>query len=158
MKRHLVYSINETSTKKRCCLSHPRVLYNYGSTVLLSWTRENCRSNQLTVRGHCYDALVGVAGCDKSTRINDGNGSAKCPCFYIVVHLPGRFNGKDVTVVDVFEGRKYSSRCIKKIRINSIQWWAIYQIRWRVFEAIGLALPIQRNSCTLRAETMHYKV
>jgi Dihydroxyacid dehydratase/phosphogluconate dehydratase len=36
-------------------------------------------STELTVRGHCYDALVGVAGCDKSLpRINDGNGSAKC--------------------------------------------------------------------------------
>ena len=23
-------------------------------------------STELTVRGHCYDALVGVAGCDKS--------------------------------------------------------------------------------------------
>jgi len=23
-------------------------------------------SAELTVRGHCYDALVGIAGCDKS--------------------------------------------------------------------------------------------
>ena len=28
-------------------------------------------STELTVRGHCYDALVGVAGF---TRLNDGNG------------------------------------------------------------------------------------
>ena len=70
-------------------------------------------STELTVRGHCYDALVGVAGCDKSlpglmmamVRLN-------VPSVFIYGGsiLPGRFNGKDVTVVDVFEGvGKYSS-------------------------------------------------
>ena len=64
-------------------------------------------STELTVRGHCYDALVGVAGCDKSlpglmmamVRLN-------VPSVFIYGGsiLPGRFNGKDVTVVDVFEG------------------------------------------------------
>ena len=62
-------------------------------------------STELTVRGHCYDALVGVAGCDKSlpglmmamVRLN-------VPSVFIYGGsiLPGRFNGKDVTVVDVF--------------------------------------------------------
>ena len=61
----------------------------------------------LTVRGHCYDALVGVAGCDKSlpglmmamVRLN-------VPSVFIYGGsiLPGKFNGKDVTVLDVFEG------------------------------------------------------
>lgn len=61
---------------------------------------------ELTMRGHCYDALVGLAGCDKSlpgmmmamVRLN-------VPSVFIYGGsiLPGRHNGKDVTVQDVFE-------------------------------------------------------
>ena len=61
---------------------------------------------ELTMRGHCYDALVGLAGCDKSlpgmmmamVRLN-------VPSVFIYGGsiLPGRFEGKDVTVQDVFE-------------------------------------------------------
>ncbi|SFJ77692.1 dihydroxy-acid dehydratase [Jannaschia pohangensis] len=61
---------------------------------------------ELTMRGHCYDALVGLAGCDKSlpgmmmamVRLNT-------PSVFIYGGsiLPGRLNGKDVTVQDVFE-------------------------------------------------------
>ena len=61
---------------------------------------------ELTMRGHCYDALVGLAGCDKSlpgmmmamVRLN-------VPSVFIYGGsiLPGRINGKDVTVQDVFE-------------------------------------------------------
>ena len=94
-------------------------------------------STELTVRGHCYDALVGVAGCDKSlpglmmamVRLN-------VPSVFIYGGsiLPGRFNGKDVTVVDVFEGvGKYSAgqMCFKKIRISCMSnswslWGTIY--------------------------------
>src|SRR5690606_6489430 len=64
-------------------------------------------STELTVRGHCYDALVGLAGCDKSlpglmmamVRLN-------IPSIFMYGGsiLPGRFRGRDVTVVDVFEG------------------------------------------------------
>ncbi len=63
-------------------------------------------SVELTVRGHGYDALVGLAGCDKSLpglmmamiRLNVPSvflygGSIK----------PGHFHGRDVTVLDVFE-------------------------------------------------------
>jgi dihydroxy-acid dehydratase len=63
-------------------------------------------SVELTMRGHCYDALVGFAGCDKSLpgmmmamlRLN-------VPSVFIYGGsiLPGRFRGKDVTVQDVFE-------------------------------------------------------
>jgi dihydroxy-acid dehydratase len=63
-------------------------------------------SVELTMRGHSYDALVGVAGCDKSlpgmmmamVRLN-------VPSVFIYGGsiLPGTFKGKDVTVVDVFE-------------------------------------------------------
>ena len=63
-------------------------------------------SVELTMRGHCYDALVGLAGCDKSlpgmmmamVRLN-------VPSVFIYGGsiLPGNFRGKPVTVQDVFE-------------------------------------------------------
>jgi dihydroxy-acid dehydratase len=63
-------------------------------------------SVELTMRGHCYDALVGVAGCDKSL---PGMMMAMCrlnvPSVFIYGGsiLPGTFKGRDVTVVDIFE-------------------------------------------------------
>ncbi|MBM3590533.1 MAG: dihydroxy-acid dehydratase, partial [Alphaproteobacteria bacterium] len=63
-------------------------------------------SIELTVRGHCYDALVGLAGCDKSL---PGMMMAMCrlniPSVFMYGGsiLPGKFKGKDVTIVDVFE-------------------------------------------------------
>jgi len=64
-------------------------------------------SVELTMRGHCYDALVGLAGCDKSLpglmmamlRLN-----VPSVFMYGGSILPGRFKGKDVTIGDVFEG------------------------------------------------------
>ena len=64
-------------------------------------------SVELTMRGHGYDAIVGVAGCDKSLpgmmmamlRLN-----VPSVFLYGGSILPGRWQGRDVTVVDVFEG------------------------------------------------------
>ena len=64
-------------------------------------------SIELTMRGHSYDAMVGIAGCDKSLpgvmmamlRLN-----VPAVFMYGGSILPGRFKGRDVTVVDVFEG------------------------------------------------------
>ena len=73
-------------------------------------------SVELSVRGHCYDALVGFAGCDKSLpgmmmamlRLN-------VPSIFVYGGsiLPGRFHDRDVTVVDVFEvvGRYAAGTC-----------------------------------------------
>lgn len=63
-------------------------------------------SVELTMRGHCYDGLVGLAGCDKSlpglmmamVRLN-----VPSVFMYGGSILPGQFKGKDVTVQDVFE-------------------------------------------------------
>jgi dihydroxy-acid dehydratase len=63
-------------------------------------------STELTMRGHAYDALVGLAGCDKSlpglmmamVRLN-----VPSVFMYGGSILPGRFHGRDVTVQDVFE-------------------------------------------------------
>ncbi|MXU64752.1 dihydroxy-acid dehydratase [Oceanomicrobium pacificus] len=61
---------------------------------------------ELTMRGHAYDAIVGLAGCDKSlpgmmmamVRLNT-------PSVFVYGGsiLPGRYEGRDVTVQDVFE-------------------------------------------------------
>ena len=113
-------------------------------------------STELTVRGHCYDALVGVAGCDKSlpglmmamVRLN-------VPSVFIYGGsiLPGRLNGKDITVVDVFEGvGKYSSGKISEHALRKIELKACptagacggqftANTMACVSEAIGLALP-----------------
>ena len=73
-------------------------------------------SVELSVRGHCYDALVTFAGCDKSLpgmmmamlRLN-------VPSIFVYGGsiLPGNFHGKDVTVVDVFEavGQHAAGNC-----------------------------------------------
>ncbi|MEM6481274.1 MAG: dihydroxy-acid dehydratase [Pseudomonadota bacterium] len=111
---------------------------------------------ELTMRGHCYDALVGLAGCDKSlpgmmmamVRLN-------VPSVFIYGGsiLPGRFKGKDVTVQDVFEavGRHQAGansdeelRALEKVACPSAgacggQFTA--NTMACVSEAIGLALP-----------------
>ena len=73
-------------------------------------------SVELSVRGHCYDALVGFAGCDKSLpgmmmsmlRLN-------VPSIFVYGGsiLPGRHRDRDVTVVDVFEavGQHAAGNC-----------------------------------------------
>jgi dihydroxy-acid dehydratase len=63
-------------------------------------------SVELMMRGHCYDALIGVAGCDKSlpgmlmvmARLN-------VPSIFLYggTILPGHIHGKDVTIQDAFE-------------------------------------------------------
>ncbi|MEM9240703.1 MAG: dihydroxy-acid dehydratase, partial [Pseudomonadota bacterium] len=111
---------------------------------------------ELTMRGHCYDALVGLAGCDKSlpgmmmamVRLN-------VPSVFIYGGsiLPGRFEGKDVTVQDVFEavGRHQAGansdeelKALEKVACPSAgacggQFTA--NTMACVSEAIGLALP-----------------
>jgi dihydroxy-acid dehydratase len=63
-------------------------------------------SVELTIRGHAYDALVGLAGCDKSL---PGMMMAMCrlnvPAIFIYGGsiLPGTFKGRPVTIQDVFE-------------------------------------------------------
>jgi dihydroxy-acid dehydratase len=63
-------------------------------------------SVELTIRGHSYDALIGLAGCDKSL---PGMMMAMCrlnvPSIFIYGGsiLPGSFRGRPVTIQDVFE-------------------------------------------------------
>ena len=113
-------------------------------------------SAELTVRGHCYDALVGIAGCDKSLpglmmsmlRLN-------VPSVFIYGGsiLPGKYKGKDVTVVDVFEAvGKHSSGKMSLEELRELELVACpsagacggqftANTMACVSEAIGLALP-----------------
>src|ERR1700733_2253621 len=63
-------------------------------------------SIELTMRGHCYDAMVGLAGCDKSLpgmMMSMLRLDVPSVFMYGGSILPGKFHGKDVTVQDVFE-------------------------------------------------------
>ena len=113
-------------------------------------------STELTVRGHCYDALVGLAGCDKSL---PGLMMAMCrlnvPSVFMYGGsiLPGKYKGKDVTVVDVFEAvGKYSSGNVTEEELKELECVACpsagacggqftANTMACVSEAIGLALP-----------------
>jgi dihydroxy-acid dehydratase len=113
-------------------------------------------SVELTMRGHCYDALVGFAGCDKAlpglmmamVRLN-----VPSVFMYGGSILPGRFRGKDVTVVDVFEavGRHsvgqmsdedlHELECVACPSAGSCGGQFTANTMACVSEAIGLALP-----------------
>src|SRR5271154_2103934 len=113
-------------------------------------------SVELTVRGHCYDALVGLAGCDKSLpglmmamlRLN-----VPSVFMYGGSILPGKFKGKDVTVQDVFEavGRPsagtmsdadlHELECVACPSAGSCGGQFTANTMACVSEAIGLALP-----------------
>ncbi len=113
-------------------------------------------SIELTMRGHCYDAMVGIAGCDKSLpgimmsmiRLN-----VPSVFMYGGSILPGKFRGKDVTVVDVFEGvgrhsagkmsaeELFELECVACPSAGSCGGQFTANTMACVSEAIGLALP-----------------
>ena len=113
-------------------------------------------SIELTMRGHCYDALVGVAGCDKSL---PGMMMAMCrlnvPSIFIYGGsiLPGRFRGRPVTVQDLFEAvGQYSVGKMSVEDLHELEQVACpsagscgaqftANTMATVSEAIGLALP-----------------
>ncbi|WP_040325529.1 dihydroxy-acid dehydratase [Aurantimonas manganoxydans] len=113
-------------------------------------------SVELTMRGHAYDALVGLAGCDKSlpgmmmamVRLN-------VPSVFIYGGsiLPGNFRGQQVTVQDIFEAvGKHSVGEMNDADLDEIEQVACpsagscgaqftANTMATVAEAIGLALP-----------------
>jgi dihydroxy-acid dehydratase len=113
-------------------------------------------SVELTIRGHSYDALVGLAGCDKSL---PGMMMAMCrlnvPSIFIYGGsiLPGSFRGQPVTVQDVFDAvGKHSVGAISDADLEELEQVACpsagacgaqftANTMATVSEAIGLALP-----------------
>jgi len=63
-------------------------------------------SIELTVRGHMFDAVVGVSGCDKTTP-GMLMALSRLDLPSLVLYggsiMPGQFHGKDVTIQEVFE-------------------------------------------------------
>jgi dihydroxy-acid dehydratase len=113
-------------------------------------------SVELTVRGHGYDALVGLAGCDKSL---PGMMMAMCrlnvPAIFIYGGsiLPGTFKGRPVTIQDVFEAvGQHSVGSLSDDDLDTLEQVACpsagacgaqftANTMATVSEAIGLALP-----------------
>ncbi|MGH7099205.1 MAG: dihydroxy-acid dehydratase [Stellaceae bacterium] len=113
-------------------------------------------SVELTMRGHCYDALVGLAGCDKSLpgmmmvmlRLN-----VPAVFMYGGSILPGRFKGRDVTIGDVFEAvgahnvgalsdeELHELECAACPSAGSCGGMFTANTMASVSEALGLALP-----------------
>ena len=113
-------------------------------------------SVELTMRGHCYDALVGFAGCDKSlpgmmmamVRLN-----VPSVFMYGGSIMPGRFQGHDVTIGDVYEWvGKHSVQAATDEELHELECVACpssgscggmftANTMAAVSEAIGLALP-----------------
>src|SRR6201988_1417806 len=134
-------------------------------------------SVELTIRGHSYDALVGLAGCDKSL---PGMMMAMCrlnvPSVFIYGGsiLPGTFKGQPVTVQDVFEAvGKHSVGQMSREDLDLLEHSACpsagacgaqftANTMATVSEAIGLALPYSAGApapyemrdqfCTLAGE------
>ena len=114
-------------------------------------------SVELTMRGHGYDALVGIAGCDKSLpgmmmamlRLN-----VPSVFLYGGSILPGSWQGRDVTVLDVFEAvGQHSAGKMSLDDLCSLEQHACpsdgacggqftANTMACVSEAIGLALPL----------------
>jgi dihydroxy-acid dehydratase len=111
---------------------------------------------ELTMRGHCYDAMVGLAGCDKSLpgmmmamlRLN-----VPSVFMYGGSILPGTYKGRDVTVVDVFEAvgmhaagnmsdeDLHALECVACPSAGACGGQFTANTMATVSEAIGLALP-----------------
>ena len=113
-------------------------------------------SVELTMRGHCYDALVGLAGCDKSlpglmmamVRLN-----VPSVFMYGGSILPGKYKGQDITVQELFEAvGKHAVGAITDEELEAMEKVACpsagscggqftANTMACVSEAIGLALP-----------------
>jgi dihydroxy-acid dehydratase len=113
-------------------------------------------SVELTMRGHCYDALVGLAGCDKSLpgmmmamlRLN-----VPAVFMYGGSILPGSYRGRDITVVDMFEAvgkhtaghmtdeELHEMECVACPSAGACGGQFTANTMAMVSEAIGLALP-----------------
>jgi dihydroxy-acid dehydratase len=113
-------------------------------------------SIELTMRGHCYDAMVGIAGCDKSLPgVMMAMARLNVPSVFLYGGsiLPGRFHGKDVTVVDVFEGvgqvaagnwteeELHELECVACPSAGSCGGQFTANTMATVSEALGIALP-----------------
>ncbi|MDC0194333.1 dihydroxy-acid dehydratase [Candidatus Nitrosopelagicus sp.] len=113
-------------------------------------------SIELMVRAHQYDAIVGIAGCDKSlpgTMMAMARLNIPSVFVYGGTIMPGMLNGEELTVVDVYEAvgaydaGKISLEELKNIEnvacpnAGSCGGMFTANTMASISEAIGLALP-----------------
>ncbi len=113
-------------------------------------------SIELMVRAHQYDALVGIAGCDKSlpgTMMAMARLNIPSVFVYGGTIMPGMLNGEELTVVDVYEAvGSYDAGKISLEELKNIEDVACpnagscggmftANTMASISEAIGLALP-----------------
>ena len=123
------------------------------------------------MRGHSYDAMVGMAGCDKSLpgmmmamlRLN-----VPAVFLYGGAILPGHFHGKDVTIVDVFEGvgqhaagnmsdkDLHELECVACPSAGACGGQFTANTMATVSEAMGLALPLSASIPTTFTEARNH--
>jgi len=113
-------------------------------------------SIELMVRAHQYDAIVGIAGCDKSlpgTMMAMARLNLPSVFVYGGTIMPGMLNGEELTVVDVYEAvGSYDAGKISLEELKNIEDVACpnagscggmftANTMASISEAIGLALP-----------------
>jgi dihydroxy-acid dehydratase len=139
------------------------------SLVSRDWIAD---SVELTMRGHSYDALVGLAGCDKSLpgmmmamlRLN-----VPSVFLYGGAIMPGKYHGRDVTIADVFEGvgehaagkmsddDLHELECVACPSAGACGGQFTANTMAMVSEALGLALPVSASIPTHFTEARdHY--
>jgi dihydroxy-acid dehydratase len=139
------------------------------SLVSRDWIAD---SVELTMRGHSYDALVGLAGCDKSLpgmmmamlRLN-----VPSVFLYGGAIMPGKYHGRDVTIADVFEGvgehaagkmsddDLHELECVACPSAGACGGQFTANTMAMVSEALGLALPVSASVPTHFTEARdHY--
>ena len=131
-------------------MNHAGMRYSLVSRELIA------DSIEAVVRGHAYDGLIGFAGCDKTlsgvlmaiARLN-----LPSVFFYGGAALPGVWRGREVAIVDVYEGvgKVYAGEidaseldALERVCIGSLGACAgqfTANTMAMVAEALGLALP-----------------
>ena len=113
-------------------------------------------SVELMMRAHCYDALVGIAGCDKSLPgMLMAMARLDVPSVFLYggTIMPGRYKDKDVTIQDAFEAAgAFAAGTITEEELHAVECAVCpgagscggqYTANTMacVAEALGLALP-----------------
>jgi dihydroxy-acid dehydratase len=124
-------------------------------------------SVELMIRAHCYDALVGIAGCDKSLPgMLMAMARLDVPSVFLYggTIMPGRFLDKDTTIQDAFEAAgAFAAGKIDEAELHAVECAVCpgagacggqYTANTMacVAEALGMALPGSSSPPAIAAE------
>jgi len=127
-------------------------------------------SIELMMRAHCYDALVGLAGCDKSlpgTLMAIARMNLPAIFVYGGTIKPGKYQGRDITIQNMYEavGQReankitdaelYEMECVACPGIGSCGGLFTANTMSSVSEAIGMALPGNASPPAVDDERKH---